>query len=143
MEEGHLIFILFCLIPQTSLASVIHPILQLTFITQESLSPESIHQKSKDGASLVVQWLRICRAMQRTWVRSLVWEDIPHAVEQQSLCAMTTESEHYNTASLCSATREATTMRSLHTTSKSSLHLCNGRKPVCSNEDPSQSKTIK
>ena len=75
MEEGHLIFILFCLILQTSLASVIYPILQLTFITQESLSPESTHQKSKDGASLVVQWLRICQAMQRTWVRSLVWED--------------------------------------------------------------------
>ena len=74
MEEGRLIFMLFCLIPQTSLASVIHPILQLTFIAQESLSPESTHQNSKDGA-LVVQWLRICCAMQRTWVRSLVWED--------------------------------------------------------------------
>ena len=27
------------------------------------------------GASLVVQWLRICLPMQGTQVRSLVWED--------------------------------------------------------------------
>ena len=27
------------------------------------------------GASLVVQWLRICLPMQRTRVRALVWED--------------------------------------------------------------------
>ena len=27
------------------------------------------------GASLVVQWLRICLLMQRTRVRALVWED--------------------------------------------------------------------
>ena len=27
------------------------------------------------GASLVVQWLRICLPMQGTWVRALVWEE--------------------------------------------------------------------
>ena len=27
------------------------------------------------GASLVVQWLRICLPMQGTWIRSLAWED--------------------------------------------------------------------
>ena len=27
------------------------------------------------GASLVVQWLRICLLMQGTWVQALVWED--------------------------------------------------------------------
>ena len=31
--------------------------------------------KSKEGASLVVQWLRICLPMQGTRVRALVWED--------------------------------------------------------------------
>ena len=36
------------------------------------------------GASLVVQWLRICLAMQGTLVQSLVLED-PHAMQQQSL----------------------------------------------------------
>ena len=42
------------------------------------------------GTSLVVQWLRIRLPMQGTWVRSLVRE-IPHAVEQLSPCATTTE----------------------------------------------------
>ena len=28
-----------------------------------------------EEASLVVQWLRICLALQGTWVQSLVWED--------------------------------------------------------------------
>ena len=32
-------------------------------------------QKSVAGASLVVQWLRICLLVQGTWVRALVWED--------------------------------------------------------------------
>ena len=32
-------------------------------------------KNSLDGASLVVQWLRICLLMQGTWVRALVWED--------------------------------------------------------------------
>ena len=32
-------------------------------------------KKLKIGASLVVQWLRICLPMQGTWVRALVWED--------------------------------------------------------------------
>ena len=30
---------------------------------------------SRTGASLVVQWLRICLPMQGTQVRALVWED--------------------------------------------------------------------
>ena len=32
-------------------------------------------QESLAGASLVVQWLRICLPMQGTQVRALVWED--------------------------------------------------------------------
>ena len=31
--------------------------------------------KTKIGASLVAQWLRICLSMQRSRVRALVWED--------------------------------------------------------------------
>ena len=42
------------------------------------------------GASLVAQWLRIRLPMQGTWVRAPVRED-PHAVEQLSPCATTTE----------------------------------------------------
>ena len=33
------------------------------------------HKKTKDRASLVAQWLRICLPMQGTRVRALVWED--------------------------------------------------------------------
>ena len=35
----------------------------------------TIIKKTQRGASLVVQWLRICLPMQGTWVRALVWED--------------------------------------------------------------------
>ena len=34
-----------------------------------------IPQKTKNRASLVAQWLRICLPMQGTRVRALVWED--------------------------------------------------------------------
>ena len=34
-----------------------------------------MHCKTKLGASLVAQWLRICLPMQGTRVRALVWED--------------------------------------------------------------------
>ena len=57
-------------------------------------------------ASLVVQWLRTCLAMQGTPVRALVWEDTtcqgaqllsqcPRALEPQlqSPCAATTEAQ--------------------------------------------------
>ena len=43
--------------------------------------------------SLVVQWLRICLPMQGTRVCFLAWE-IPHASEQLSLYATTTEPAH-------------------------------------------------
>ena len=36
---------------------------------------EDITIKTTQGASLVVQWLRICLPMQRTRVRALVWEN--------------------------------------------------------------------
>ena len=47
------------------------------------------------GASLVAQWLRICLPMQghrfEPWSRK-----IPHATEQLSLCATTTEPVSHN-----------------------------------------------
>ena len=33
------------------------------------------NEKSRKGASLVAQWLRLCLPMQGTRVRALVWED--------------------------------------------------------------------
>ena len=47
------------------------------------------------GASSVVQWLRICLATQGTLVQSLVLK-IPHAMEQLSPSATTTEPRHCN-----------------------------------------------
>ena len=71
------------------------------------------------GASLVVQWLRICLPTQGTWVRSLVrggfhilWSN--QAPVPQLLSLPTTEP----------ATREATAMRSPHTTSERVVPTC-------------------
>ena len=36
---------------------------------------KTLMKEIKDGASLVVQWLRVCLPMQGTRVRALVWED--------------------------------------------------------------------
>ena len=64
----------------------------------------------------------------------------PHALEQLSPSATTTEPM---LQSPCSATREATGMRSLLTAMKSSPHLPNWRKGPASNEDPAQPKINK
>ena len=42
---------------------------------EEQKKPEVSRRKEIIGASLVVQWLRICLPMQGTRVRALVWED--------------------------------------------------------------------
>ena len=89
------------------------------------------------GASLVVQWLRICLPIQETQVQSLLQED--------PICHETAKPTHCNCWSpwalepgLC--TRDATAMRS------HGLQLENSpcvpqleRKPECSNKDPLQS----
>ena len=69
--------------------------------------------------SLLVQWIRIHLPMQGTRVKSLVWED--------STCHGATKPTCHNyrspwAQSPCSATREATAMRSLRTTTKSRPH---------------------
>ena len=74
----------------------------------------------RSGASLVVQWLRICLPMQGTRVRALVWED--------PTCPGATRPVSHNLLSLrvwslCSATREATTVRGPRTAMKSGPHL--------------------
>ena len=76
------------------------------------------------GTSLVAQWLRIHLPMQGTQVEP--WSrKIPHAAEQLSPRATTTEPACHNYWSLsayspCSATREATAIRSLRTARKTS-----------------------
>ena len=75
-------------------------------------------------AFLVAQWLRICLPMQGTWVQALVWEDPTCRGATKPLrhkyWACTLEPASHNYWSPCSATREATAMRSLHTATKSS-----------------------
>ena len=68
------------------------------------------------GASLVVQWLRICLLMQGTRVRALVWED-PHM--PRSNWAREPQLLSLRVWSLCSATREAATVIGPRTAMKS------------------------
>ena len=91
------------------------------------------------GTSLVAQWLGICLLMQGTLVRALVQEDPTCRGATKPMChnywAWALEPASHNywghmpqllkpvCLELCSATREATTMRSPCTTTKSSPHL--------------------
>ena len=93
------------------------------------------------GASLVVQWLRICLPTQGTWVRSLVrggfhilWSN--QAPVPQLLSPPTVE------PMLCNKGSHA--MRSPCTTTKRIVPTsCNYRKLVCSNKDSAQPKKNK
>ena len=81
--------------------------------------------------SLVVQWLRILLPAQGTRVQALVQEDPTCCRATKSVChnywacALEPVSHNYwspHAYSPCSTTREATAMRSLRTTTKSSPH---------------------
>ena len=83
----------------------------------------------KSWASLVAQWLRIHLPVQGTWVRALVWEDPTCRAATKRMChndwacILEPVSLNYRSPraySPCSATREATAMRSPHTATKSS-----------------------
>ena len=85
-------------------------------------------------ASLVAQWLTICLPMQGTWVKTLVREDptcrgaTKPVRHNYQACAVEPTSHNYwacapqllKPASPCSATREATAVRSPRTATKSS-----------------------
>ena len=114
----------------------------------------------------MVQWSRMCLAMQETLVGSLVPEDptccratqpMLHTAEPahhtaepalhtaepvlEGLGVTTTKPTHCIYRSLCSATRESTSVRSSGTTVKSSPHSPQLEKSLYSNEDPAQPKT--
>ena len=73
------------------------------------------------GASLVVQWVRICLSIQGKWIWSLIWEDF--------ICRGATNPTHHSywawshwslhVQSLCFAAGEATAMGSPYTVMKS------------------------
>ena len=77
-------------------------------------------ERKSQGASLVVQWLRVLMPMQGTRVPSLVWED--------PKCCRAPEPVRHNYRAHaprrpCSATTEATRGGNPHTSTKSSPHL--------------------
>ena len=75
--------------------------------------PRGLFKKKYWRTSLVAQWLRICLPMQGTGVRS---GKIPHAAEQLSPCATTTEparprAHTPQVLSPCATTTEAHTLQ--------------------------------
>ena len=86
--------------------------------------------------------------MQETHVRSLVREDLTCRGATKPACHSyraweqlgTTASEACLPESPCSTTREATAMRSRHTTTKSRPRSPQLEKSLCSNKDPAQPK---
>ena len=62
------------------------------------------------GTSLVIQWLRICLPIQGAWVQSWVREDSTCCGATRPMCPNYWTAETHTPLSLCSATREATTV---------------------------------
>ena len=105
-------------------------------LLQKNIKINNSIKKLANGTSLVVQWLRICLPVQGTWVWALVWEDPTCCRATKPVChkywdcALEPASHNYWACVLqllkparldpCSATREATAMRSPRTTTKSS-----------------------
>ena len=69
------------------------------------------------GTSLVVQGLKVRLPMQETWIRSLVWEDPMRCGATKLLYCNDWSPYIWNP---CSTAREATVMKSLCATMKSS-----------------------
>ena len=100
--------------------------------TNNKLSKRYLPEENKNtnsGTSLVVQWLRIRPPVQGTRVWALVWEEAACRGATKPMhhnywaCALGPASHNYwspRTWSPCSATREATAMRSPRTSMKSS-----------------------
>ena len=90
----------------------------------------------------MVHWIRIHLAMQGIPVRFLVWED--------PTCLGATKPVHHDYLALeslqaatiedCPPKREATAVKSPHTTMKNSPPWHNESEPACSNQGPPQPK---
>ena len=99
--------------------------------------PQKINDNYVMWASLVVQWLRICLPVQETRVRALVWEDPtcrgatgPREPQLLSL----------RDWSLCSATREAATVRGPRTAMRSGPRLLQLEKALAQKRGPNTAK---
>ena len=116
---------------------------------------QTSNDKEWSWACLVAWWQRICLPMQETQVQSPVQEDptCPRATERPTIEAVLErlgDTEHGDTEptghdyracapqSPCSATREATAARSLHTEIESSPHTQKLEESPCSGKDLAQ-----
>ena len=106
-------------------------------------------KKVANWTSLVAQWLRIRLPMQGTQVQALVWEDptcrratkpVPHNYWAWALEPLCHNYWSPCTYSPCSATREATTMRSLPTATKSSPRFPQLEKACAQHQRPNTAK---
>ena len=61
-------------LPKLTLLIIENTNRQTSIVEREKVIKE-LTIKTRPGASLVVQWLRVCLPMQGTRVRALVWED--------------------------------------------------------------------
>ena len=86
---------------------------------------------------MVVQWLRIHLPMQGIWVQSQIRDD-PTCHEAISLCTTT---EALEPSSPCLVTREATTVRSPHTTPRRERPLPAPRE-ACTQQQTQRSQYI-
>ena len=103
-------------------------------------------------ASLVAQWWRTPLPMQETAVWSLIWKDSTCRGAAKPMChhywACALEPGRLNYWSPCTlepgfATRDTTTVRSLHTTLESRPYSWQLEKSLSSSEDPAQPKISK
>jgi len=96
----------------------------------------SVSQRSLIQNMTAVQWLRTCLPIWEIRVQSLVWEDSTHGGATKPTCC------NYwspSTQNPCSATREATAMRSLSTATREQPALPETReKSTGSNKDSAQ-----
>ena len=100
--------------------------------TTQSSKCMSTDIKPQAQGSLVVQRLRICLPMQETWVQFLVSED--------PMCHRVTKATCHNYWSLNTLELEATTRRSLSTTTRASSLLTAIRQSPCAATRPSEAK---
>ena len=114
---------------KTSTASIPHPAVQASRAVKQQASRAggweprtlpstfTLNNSLPDKTSLVTQWLRICLPIQGTGVRALVREDPTCRGATKPVCHNYWSPRAW---SPCSATREATAMRSPRTAIKSS-----------------------
>ena len=107
----------------------------------------SVKTKTQWRAFLMAQWHRICVQMQETWVRSLIQDDTTclGATDCESVLSSlgAATAEAHTARSPCSATGEATAVRSPTPRLESGPPVTKARESTHNSEDPAQTKINK